>query len=71
MLSLILFFILLTGFAYTTLLERRLLSFLQQRIGPNRAGPLGFLQPAADGLKLIFKEDLRPDTADPLVLVKQ
>src|SRR5262249_15657002 len=43
-LSLILFFILLTGFAYTTLLERRLLSFLQQRIGPNRAGPLGFLQ---------------------------
>src|SRR5260370_11710229 len=59
-LSLILFFVMLTGFAYTTLLERKLLSFLQQRIGPNRAGPGGFLQPAADGLKLIFKEDVPP-----------
>src|SRR5258708_7550270 len=66
-LSLILFFILLTGFAYTTLLERRLLSFLQQRIGPNRAGPAGFLQPAADGLKLIFKEDITPIGADRVV----
>jgi NADH-quinone oxidoreductase subunit H len=66
-LSLLLFFILLTGFAYTTLLERRLLSFLQQRIGPNRAGPFGFLQPAADGLKLIFKEDVTPVGADRFV----
>src|SRR5712691_9688612 len=60
----LLFFILLTGFAYTTLLERKLLSYLQQRIGPNRAGPFGFLQPAADGLKLIFKEDVTPIGAD-------
>src|SRR5258708_7846778 len=66
-LSLILFFVMLTGFAYTTLLERRLLSFLQQRIGPNRAGPGGFLQPAADGLKLIFKEDITPVGADRFV----
>src|SRR5258708_34502542 len=63
-LSLLLFFVLLTGFAYTTLLERKVLSFLQQRIGPNRAGPFGFLQPAADGLKLIFKEDVTPVGAD-------
>src|SRR5258708_4496402 len=66
-LSLILFFVMLTGFAYTTLLERKLLSFLQQRIGPNRVGPGGFLQPAADGLKLIFKEDVTPVGADKVV----
>src|SRR5258708_31911875 len=63
-LSLLIFFILLTGFAYTTLLERKLLSFFQQRIGPNRAGPGGFFQPLADGLKLIFKEDVTPMGAD-------
>src|SRR3954451_465832 len=62
--SLILFFVLLTGFAYTTFLERRLLSFLQQRVGPNRVGPGGWLQPLADGLKLIFKEDVTPIGAD-------
>src|SRR5258708_38844806 len=66
-LSLILFFVMLTGFAYTTLLERKVLSFLQQRIGPNRAGPGGFLQPLADGLKLIFKEDVTPVGADKVV----
>ncbi|MEP7285776.1 MAG: NADH-quinone oxidoreductase subunit NuoH [Chloroflexota bacterium] len=65
--SLLLFFILLTGFAYVTLLERKVLSFLQQRIGPNRAGPGGFLQPLADGLKLIFKEDVTPVGADRAV----
>ena len=54
------FFVVLTSFAYTTLLERRLIAFFQQRIGPNRVGPLGFLQPAADGVKLIFKEDFIP-----------
>ncbi len=65
--SLLLFITLLTGFAYTTLLERRFLSFLQQRVGPNRAGPFGFLQPLADGLKLIFKEDVTPHGADRAV----
>ncbi len=54
----------ITGFAYTTLLERRILAFLQQRVGPNRAGPKGLLQPLADALKLIFKEDIIPDNAD-------
>jgi NADH-quinone oxidoreductase subunit H len=65
--SLILFFILLTGFAYTTVLERRVLAFLQARIGPNRAGPYGLLQPVADGIKLIFKEDLTPAHAKKIV----
>jgi NADH-quinone oxidoreductase subunit H len=60
-------FVLLTGFAYTTLLERRLLAFFQHRVGPNRAGPGGFFQPVADGVKLIFKEDLMPQGVDKWV----
>lgn len=65
--SLILFMILLTGFAYTTLLERRFLALLQARLGPNRAGPFGLLQPVADGVKLIFKEDVTPLGASRVV----
>jgi len=61
--------VLLTGFAYMTLTERKVAALLQTRIGPNRAGPLGFLQPAADGLKLIFKEELIPGGADRVVFV--
>ena len=72
-------FAIITGFAYTTLLERKLLAKLQHRVGPNRAGyiPLprrgggperrllaGFLQPAADAVKLFFKEDMRPAKAE-------
>jgi NADH-quinone oxidoreductase subunit H len=67
MTSLILFFVLLTAFAYTTLLERRFLAFIQQRVGPNRAGPLGLFQPVADGIKLIFKEDVTPEQAEKIV----
>src|SRR5574341_999537 len=59
--------ILLTGFAYTTLLEFRRVLFRSQRIGPNRAGPLGLLQPVADGIKLFFKEDLIPASADKVI----
>jgi NADH-quinone oxidoreductase subunit H len=58
---------LLTGFAYLTLLERRFLAALQARVGPNRVGPWGLLQPAADGLKLFFKEDIVPANADKVV----
>ena len=57
----------LTAFAYVTLLERRLLARFQLRIGPNRVGPLGLLQPLADGIKLIFKESFVPAGADRLV----
>lgn len=61
--SLVLALVLMGGFAYTTLLERRLLARIQVRIGPNRAGPWGILQPIADGVKLIFKEELIPAEA--------
>jgi NADH-quinone oxidoreductase subunit H len=53
----------LIGFAYTTYYERRFLARIQVRIGPNRAGPWGLLQPVADGVKLIFKEELVPAKA--------
>jgi len=67
--SLILIVLLMAGFAYLTLFERRVLARMQVRIGPNRAGPFGILQPVADGVKLIFKEELIPDRADKLVFV--
>ncbi len=54
--SIVLLLIGLTGFAYLTLYERKVLARIQVRIGPNRAGPFGLLQPVADGVKLIFKE---------------
>ncbi len=67
--ALVLTFVLLTGFAYTTLLERKVLAWIQVRIGPNRAGPRGLLQPLADGIKLIFKEELLPEKADKVIYV--
>ena len=45
-------------------LERRVVAFMQTRIGPNRAGPFGLLQSVADAIKLFFKEDVRPSNAD-------
>lgn len=54
----------LTGCAYSTLLERRVVAFMQNRVGPNTAGPWGLLTPLADGLKLIFKEDIIPSGVD-------
>jgi NADH-quinone oxidoreductase subunit H len=54
----------IVGFAYTTYFERRALARIQTRIGPNRAGPAGLLQPVADAIKLIFNEELIPTKAD-------
>ena len=61
--------IILTGFAYLTLYERRALARIQTRIGPNRAGPQGLLQPIADAVKLIFKEEFTPGRAYKLIFV--
>ena len=58
--SVILIVVLLVGFAYLTFYERKALARIQVRIGPNRAGPGGWLQPLADAVKLIFKEELVP-----------
>lgn len=52
--------ILLTAVAYTVWLERKVVGHMQNRWGPTRVGPFGLLQPAADGMKFFFKEDLTP-----------
>lgn len=53
--------------AYLILLERKICAWMQDRIGPNRVGPLGLLQPIADGLKFLLKEDIIPDHVDKLL----
>jgi NADH-quinone oxidoreductase subunit H len=58
-----------TGFAYLTFYERRALARIQIRIGPNRAGPSGWLQPVADGIKLIFKEEVIPARAYKVLFI--
>jgi NADH-quinone oxidoreductase subunit H len=65
--SLVVIFVLLGSFAYLTWYERRALARIQTRIGPNRAGPFGLLQPIADAIKLIFKEELVPAKADKIL----
>jgi NADH-quinone oxidoreductase subunit H len=64
---LVLFFIILTLAAYLVLAERRILAWMQDRIGPNRVGPMGLLQPLADLIKMLTKEDLIPNASDRLL----
>jgi len=57
----------LTLFALMSVLERKILGRIQNRYGPNRVGPFGLLQPVADGIKMLIKEDIVPARADKLV----
>lgn len=60
----VVFGLMLLSVAYMTWLERKILSDIQVRLGPMRVGPHGLLQPIADGLKLLFKEEIVPQAAD-------
>jgi len=55
--------------AYSTYAERKVAAFLQDRIGPDRAGPFGILQPLADGMKFIMKEEIIPNVSNKLLFV--
>ena len=54
---------------YSTLIERKMAGFFQDRFGPDRAGPWGMFQPLADGIKLFFKEEFMPNTADKFLYI--
>src|ERR1044071_9497783 len=54
---------------YSTYAERKVAAFLQDRLGPDRAGPFGILQPLADGVKMFMKEEIIPTTSDRLLFI--
>ncbi len=60
---------LMLGVAYLTWLERKVIGYMQVRIGPNRVGPWGLIQPIADGLKLLFKEIVVPSGANKAIFI--
>ncbi len=63
----VILWVLLTATAYLTWLERKVVAHIQSRWGPYRVGPHGLLQPLADGLKFLFKEDIVPADADRVI----
>jgi len=65
----VIFLITLTVAAYSTLAERKIAGYLQDRVGPNRAGPGGMFQPLADGLKMFFKEEIIPTDSSPALFI--
>ena len=66
-LTLVVFVMLLSSAAVMVYVERKVAALLQQRLGPYLVGPKGLLQPLADVIKLMFKEELRPRAADPIL----
>src|SRR5689334_19014448 len=54
---------------YETYAERKVAAFMQDRRGPNRAGPFGILQPLADGVKLFMKEEIIPNTSNKFLFI--
>ncbi len=69
MLMFIIFNMLVIASAFMVWMERKVCAYIQDREGPNRVGPAGLLQPFADVIKLLFKEDLKPAAADTLIFL--
>jgi len=65
----IVFVVSLAVAAYSTLWERKFSALLQDRVGPDRAGPFGLLQPLADGGKMFFKEEIIPNVSNRFLFV--
>lgn len=68
-LAVVVFAITLVVAMYSTYAERKVAAFLQDRVGPNRAGPFGILQPLADGVKMFMKEELIPGTSNKALFI--
>jgi NADH-quinone oxidoreductase subunit H len=68
-LIIIIFLISLVVAMYSTYAERKIAAFFQDRVGPNRAGPFGMLQPLADGAKMFMKEEIIPTNATPFLFI--
>jgi NADH-quinone oxidoreductase subunit H len=68
-LIIIIFGISLVVAMYSTYAERKIAAFFQDRVGPNRAGPFGILQPLADGAKMFMKEEIIPTNATPFLFI--
>src|SRR3954465_4114 len=68
-LVLLIFVITLVIAMYSTYAERKVAAFMQDRLGPNRAGPFGILQPLADGMKMFMKEEIIPDVSNKFLFI--